>query len=332
MKKIYYDVDCNIETLKNDTIAVIGYGSQGHAQAQNMKDSGLHVIIGLHKNSASIEKAKADGFEVYPVNEASKKATVIEILIPDTIQPKIYKEQIEPHLSDGKALVFSHGFNIHFDLIAPEKKVDVYMIAPKSPGHLLRRMYVEKKGVPSLIAIHQNYTGRAKERALAHAGAIGSGKAGIFETTFQEETETDLFGEQVVLCGGVTSLIKNSFETLVEAGYAPEIAYFECLHELKLIVDLINEGGLEGMRYSISDTAEYGDLTRGHRVVDSHVKNNMQKILNEIQKSKGASFAKEWVKESKNGYPNFHRRRMEEKQHPIEKVGRKLRSMMTWLR
>lgn len=331
MAKIYYDDSTNLSILKNSTIAVLGYGSQGHAQAQNMRDSGFNVIIGLPTNSKSIQKAKEDGFEVLTPFEACKKADIIQVLTPDQTQLQLYKESIEPNLSEGKSLVFSHGFNIHFEVIVPPKNVDVYMVAPKGPGHLVRRVYLEGGGVPSLIAIQQDYTKKAKEKALAHASAIGAGRAGILETTFREETETDLFGEQVVLCGGLTSLIIKGFETLVEAGYDPDIAYFECLHEVKLITDLIYEGGIANMRYSISDTAEYGDLTRGPRVIDEHVKHNMQQILFEIQKDKGAKFAKEWLEESKNGYPNFLKLREQGKAHLIEETGKKLRSMMKFL-
>ncbi|MDH5721546.1 MAG: ketol-acid reductoisomerase [Spirochaetia bacterium] len=331
MANLYYDENCNLDTLKDDVIAVIGYGSQGHAQAQNMKDSGLNVIIGLRSSSSSVEQAKKDGFEVYEPAEAAKKATIIQILAPDTVQAKLFENDIKPNLTAGKALVFSHGFNIHYDCIQPPSDVDVYMVAPKGPGHLVRRVYTEGGGVPSLIAIHQNASGKAKERALAHAMGVGGGRAGILETTFSEETETDLFGEQAVLCGGISHLIQAGFETLTEAGYDPEIAYFECLHETKLIVDLIYEGGLAKMRHSISDTAEYGDLTSGPKVIDSHVKHNMKKVLEAIQKKNGGQFAKEWIAETDAGYPNFERLRKEENNHPIETVGKKLRSMMKWL-
>lgn len=331
MAKIYYDDSTNISTLKDSIIAVLGYGSQGHAQAQNMRDSGLNVIIGLPENSKSAQKAKEDGFEVLNPYEACKKADIIQVLTPDQTQLQLYQESILPNLKEGKALVFSHGFNIHFEVIVPPKNIDVYMVAPKGPGHLVRRVYLEGGGVPALIAIHQNATGKAKERALAHAGAIGAGRAGILETTFRDETETDLFGEQVVLCGGLTSLIMKGFETLVEAGYDPDIAYFECLHEVKLITDLIYEGGIANMRHSISDTAEYGDLTRGPRIIDDHVKQNMKQILSEIQKEKGAKFAKEWLQEAKQGYPNFNKLREEGKKHLIEETGKKLRAMMKFL-
>lgn len=305
MANIYYDDSCDLNLLKGKTIAVIGYGSQGHAQAQNMKDSGLKVIIGLRDGSKSVKEAKEAGFEVFSVAEAAKKADIIQILAPDTIQADMYKADIEPNLTEGKALVFSHGFNIHYDLITPPKNVDVYMVAPKGPGHLVRRVYTEGGGVPCLIAIYQDATGQAKARALAHASGVGGGRAGILETSFREETETDLFGEQVVLCGGVANLIMSGFETLTEAGYDPEIAYFECLHEVKLITDLIYEGGLARMRYSISDTAEYGDYISGPRIIDAGVKARMKDVLTDIQKDKGAAFAKRWMADTKAGYPEY---------------------------
>lgn len=331
MAKLYYDQDCDLNIIKGKTIAVIGYGSQGHAQAQNMKDSGLKVIIGLREGSKSVAEAKQAGFEVFSVSEASQKADIIQILAPDTIQADLYKNDIEPNLKAGKALVFSHGFNIHYDLIKPPADVDVYMVAPKGPGHLVRRVYTQGGGVPCLIAVHQDATKEAHKRALAHAAGVGGGRAGILETSFREETETDLFGEQVVLCGGLSSLIVAGFETLTEAGYDPEIAYFECLHEVKLITDLVYEGGLARMRYSISDTAEYGDYTRGPRIIDADTKKRMKEILNEIQKANGAKFAKEWVAETKAGYPEFKKMREKNATHSIEVVGQKLRSMMKWL-
>ena len=331
MAQIYYDSDCDLSVLKGETIAVIGYGSQGHAQAQNMKDSGLNVLIGLKEGSRSKEQAEKDGFEVLTPSAASERSVIIQILAPDTAQAPLYNQDIRPHLSEGKALVFSHGFNIHYDQINPESNIDVYMVAPKGPGHLVRRVFTEGGGVPSLIAVHQNATGRAKQRALAHASAVGGGRAGILETSFREETETDLFGEQAVLCGGISHLIQTGFETLVEAGYDPEIAYFECLHETKLIVDLIYEGGLAKMRDSISDTAEYGDLTRGPRIIGEDVKAKMKEILSEIKKDQGAAFAKEWIQDTSDGFPRFEKLRAKEKEHPIEKVGGKLRSMMKWL-
>lgn len=331
MAKLFYDEDCNLSVLKNDTVAVIGYGSQGHAQAQNMKETGINVIIGLRPGSSSEQQAKNDGFEVVSPAEAAKKATIIQVLAPDTVQASLFENDIKPGLEKGNALVFSHGFNIHFDEIVPPADIDVYMVAPKGPGHLVRRVFTEGGGVPCLIAIHQNATGNAKERALAHAAGVGGGRAGILETTFKEETETDLFGEQAVLCGGISHLIQAGFETLTDAGYDPEIAYFECLHETKLIVDLIYEGGLAKMRHSISDTAEYGDLTSGPRVIDSHTRQKMKEVLHDIQKDKGAKFAKGWIKETADGYPNFERLRKIENAHPIEKVGSKLRGMMKWL-
>lgn len=331
MANIYYDDSCDLNLLKGKTIAVIGYGSQGHAQAQNMKDSGLKVIIGLRDGSKSVKEAKEAGFDVFSVAEAAKKADIIQILAPDTIQADMYKADIEPNLSEGKALVFSHGFNIHYDLITPPKNVDVYMVAPKGPGHLVRRVYTEGGGVPCLIAIYQDATGQAKARALAHASGVGGGRAGILETSFREETETDLFGEQAVLCGGVANLIMSGFETLTEAGYDPEIAYFECLHEVKLITDLIYEGGLARMRYSISDTAEYGDYISGPRIIDAGVKARMKDVLTDIQKDKGAAFAKRWMADTKAGYPEYKKLKEKNAAHPIEDVGRKLRSMMKWL-
>lgn len=332
MAKLYYDQDCDLDIFKGQVIAIIGYGSQGHAQAQNMKDSGLNVIIGLRSSSSSIEQAKSDGFEVYTPSEAASKAQVIQILVPDTVQDILFENEILPHLSENKSLVFSHGFTIHYDQIVPPKNIDVYMVAPKGPGHLVRRVYAEGGGVPCLIAIHQDASGKAKQKALAHAASVGGGRAGILETTFPEETETDLFGEQAVLCGGISHLIQAGFETLVDAGYDPEIAYFECLHETKLIVDLIYEGGLAKMRDSISDTAEYGDLRSGPRVINSHVKENMRQILEDIQKKHGSRFAKEWIAETKeNKFNDFNDMRQTENNHPIEKVGKKLRSMMKWL-
>ncbi len=330
--KIYYDKDCDPKSLEGLTIAVIGYGSQGHAQAQNLRDSGFNVIIGANPNGKSWERAKNDNFEVFTAEEAAKRADVIQLLVPDTMQPELYKQSIEPHLKEGNSLVFSHGFNIHYEEIIPPNYVDVFMIAPKGPGRLVRKMYEEGKGVPALIAIHQDYTGKAKDKALAYAMGIGAGRAGIIETTFREETETDLFGEQVVLCGGLTSLIMAGFETLIEAGYQPEVAYFECLHEAKLIMDLIYEGGIYYMRQAISDTAKYGDMTRGPRIINKQVREEMKKILDEIQKDKGAKFAKEWIEENKKGRPNFNRMLEESKKHPIEEVGKKLRGMMSWLK
>jgi ketol-acid reductoisomerase len=331
MAKLFYDDSCDLGVLKGKTIAVVGYGSQGHAQAQNMRDSGLNVIIALRDGSSSAAQAKQDGFEVYNVADASKKADIIQILAPDTIQADIYEKDIKPFLTAGKALVFSHGFNIHYDLIVPPKDVDVYMVAPKGPGHLVRRVYTQGGGVPCLIAIYQDATGEAHKRALAQAAGVGGGRSGILETTFPEETETDLFGEQAVLCGGVANLIMLGFETLTEAGYDPEIAYFECLHEVKLITDLIYEGGLARMRFSISDTAEYGDYISGPRIIDAGVKARMKEVLNDIQKAKGGAFAKRWIADTKAGYPEFHKLREKNAAHPIEEVGKKLRGMMKWL-
>jgi ketol-acid reductoisomerase len=328
MVKIYYDQDADLEQLKKKTVAVLGYGSQGHAQAQNLKDSGIPVVVGLHEGSKSRQQAQADGLEVMGVAEAAARAEVIVFLVGDMVQPAVY-EQVKPHLKEGKALVFSHGFNILYGQIVPPENVDIFMVAPKSPGHLLRRMYVEGKGVPALIAVEQDYTGQAQTLTLAYACAIGCTRAGALETTFKEETESDLFGEQVILCGGITALIKASYETLVEAGYQPHVAYFECLNELKLIVDLIYEGGLALMRYSVSDTAEYGDLTRGPRVIDDLVKEEMKQILDEIQTG---AFAREWILENKAGQPVFQSLRRIDKEHPVEKIGAELRAMMPWIK
>ncbi|MHB8917172.1 MAG: ketol-acid reductoisomerase [Desulfocucumaceae bacterium] len=329
MPKMYYDSDADLSILKGKKIAVMGYGSQGHSQAQNLKDSGLDVVVGLRKGSKNWSVAEADGLKVMTVPEAAAAADVIQILLPDEKQGSVYREEIMSHLKPGNSLVFSHGFNIAFHQIVPPADVDVFMIAPKSPGHLLRRMYVEGKGVPALLAIHQDATGNAYRTALAYAKGIGSTRAGVIETTFKEETETDLFGEQTVLCGGVSSLIKAGFETLVEAGYQPEVAYFECLHEMKLIVDLIYEGGMAMMRYSVSDTAEYGDVTRGPRIITDSVKAEMKKILEEIQ---NGSFAKEWMLENQVNRPQFNALVKREKEHQIEKVGAELRAMMPWLK
>lgn len=328
MVKVYYDQDANLSLLEGKTVAVLGYGSQGHAQAQNLQDSGVSVVVGLYEGSKSKEKARADGLKVAGLVEAAAEADIIMFLVDDGVQPEVYR-QVLPQVKEGKALAFSHGFNILYRQIVPPADVDVFMVAPKSPGHLLRRAYVNGQGVPALLAVHQDYTGQAHSLALAYARAIGSTRAGVIETSFQEETETDLFGEQVILCGGVTSLIKASYEMLVEAGYQPHVAYFECLHELKLIVDLLYEGGLAGMRYSISDTAEYGDLTRGPRVIDEHVWENMAEILSEIQ---SGEFAREWILENQAGRPVFNRLREQEKEHSIERVGRELRSMIPWIK
>ncbi|MQL51290.1 ketol-acid reductoisomerase [Desulfofundulus thermobenzoicus] len=329
MVKIYYDQDADLSELQGKTIAVLGYGSQGHAQAQNLKDSGLNVIIGLPETSHSREKAREDGFAVYAPAEAAARADIIQVLVPDEIQARLYKEDIAPHMTAGKALMFSHGFNIHYGQITPPGDVDVFMVAPKGPGHIVRRMYVEGKGVPCLVAVHQNASGRAREMALAYAKGIGGTRAGVFETTFREETETDLFGEQAVLCGGVSELIKAGFDTLVEAGYAPEMAYFECLHEMKLIVDLINEGGLSLMRYSISNTAEYGDYMVGKRIINEETRREMKKVLQEIQ---NGQFARQWILENQANRPMFNAMRRQEAEHPMEKVGAQLRQMMPWLK
>ncbi|HEY8875331.1 MAG TPA: ketol-acid reductoisomerase [Desulfosporosinus sp.] len=329
MAKMYYDVDANLELLKGKVIAVMGYGSQGHSQSQNLKDSGLNVIIGLRPTSARVKRAQEAGFEVMTVSEAAAKADIIQILLPDETQAKIYHDEIEKYVTAGKILVFSHGFNIHYGQIVPPKDVDVIMIAPKSPGHLVRRTYTEGAGVPALIAVHQDASGKAKELALAYAKGIGSTKAGVLETTFGEETETDLFGEQAVLCGGASELVKAGFDTLVEAGYQPEIAYFECLHELKLIVDLMYEGGIGWMRYSVSDTAQYGDMTIGKRIINQETRKEMKKVLEEIQDGR---FAKAWLLESQANRPAFNAMTRIEENHPIEKVGEKLRGMMSWLK
>jgi ketol-acid reductoisomerase len=325
---MYYDKDADKGILTNKTIAIIGFGSQGHAQAQNLRDSGYAVIVAELEGTANYRLALELGFKPVSAAEAAGEADIVQILLPDELQARIYRSDIEKGLKPGKALVFSHGFNIHFGQIRPPKDVDVYMVAPKGPGHLVRRVFESGGGVPSLIAVHQNPTGKAKELALAHACGIGAGRAGIIETTFLEETETDLFGEQVVLCGGLTELIRAGFETLVEAGYQPEIAYFECLHEVKLIVDLIYEGGIANMRSSISDTAEYGDLTVGTRVINEETRLEMKNILAEIQSGK---FAREWILENQAGRPVYNALKRKGEEHLIEKVGKELRAMMTWL-
>ncbi len=327
MAKIYYQQDCNLSLLEGKTIAVIGYGSQGHAHALNAKESGAHVIIGLYEGSKSWAKAEAAGFEVYTAAEAAKKADIIMILINDEKQAKMYKESIAPNLEPGNALMFAHGFAIHFGQIIPPADVDVLMIAPKGPGHTVRSQYQEGRGVPCLIAVHQNATGKAHDIGLAYALAIGGARAGVLQTTFREETETDLFGEQAVLCGGVTALMKAGFETLVEAGYEPESAYFECIHEMKLIVDLINESGFAGMRYSISNTAEYGDYITQSKIITPETKKTMKKILTDIQ---DGTFARNWLLENQIGCPNFNAMRRIESQHQLEKVGAELRKMMSW--
>jgi ketol-acid reductoisomerase len=328
MVEMYYDKDADLKYLEDKVVAVIGYGSQGHAQAQNLKDSGVNTIIGLRKESSSWPIAEEDGFKVYETAEAAAKADVIQILIPDIKQASVFKNDIEPNLEEGNALVFSHGFNIHYDQIVPQADVDVFMVAPKSPGHLVRRLYVDGKGVPGLLAVYQDYTGDAYNYGLAYAKGIGCTHAGVIETTFREETETDLFGEQAVLCGGTTSLVKAGFETLVEAGYQPEIAYFEVLNELKLIVDLMFEGGISTMRDSISDTAQYGDLVVGPKVVDSHVKENMQKALKDIQTGE---FARNWILENQANRPVFNSLTEKDEDSLIEEVGARLRKMMSWI-
>lgn len=327
--KIYYDKDADLNHLKGKKIAIIGYGSQGHAQAQNLRDSGLDVIVSEIEGTENYELALKHGFKPVTASEASKQADIIQILTQDHVQAKLYQEDVKPHLKEGKTLLFSHGFNIHYGQIVPPKNIDVSMIAPKGPGHLVRREFVNGAGVPCLVAIYQDYTKKALQTALAYAKGLGATRAGVIETTFKEETETDLFGEQCVLCGGVSELIKAGFDTLVEAGYQPEIAYFECLHELKLIVDLIYEGGISYMRYSISDTAEYGDLTRGKRIITQKTREEMKKILEEVQ---SGSFAKEWILENQVGRPVFNALRKKEAEHPIEEVGKRLRSMMSWLK
>jgi ketol-acid reductoisomerase len=325
---IYYDRDADASALSGQKIAVLGFGSQGHAHALNLKDSGHDVTVGLREGSSSVAKAREGGLSVKPIGEAVAEADVVMVLLPDTSQAKVYAEEIAPNLKAGDMLMFAHGFNIHFGTIEPPADVDVTMIAPKGPGHLVRRTYEQGIGTPALVAIHRDATGKALQRALAYAGAIGCARAGVIETTFEEETETDLFGEQTILCGGTSALVRSAFETLVDAGYQPEIAYFECLHELKLIVDLMYEGGLSWMRYSVSDTAEYGDYTRGPRVVDDATREEMRRILEEIR---GGAFAKEWVGEADAGFPNFLRMRQEARSSRLEEVGRELRRMMPWL-
>src|SRR5689334_8877895 len=327
--KVYTDKDADLSVLKNKTLAVLGFGSQGHAHALNLKESGLKVIIGLYEGSKSIEVAREKGFEVVPTGEAVKRADVIFVALPDTKQAKAYEKDIAPNLSKGKTLLFSHGFSIHFKTIVPPKNVDVILVAPKGPGHIVRRQYVEGKGVPALIAIYQNASGQAKKTALAWAKGIGGTRAGVIETTFKEETETDLFGEQTVLCGGASALIQAGYETLVEAGYQPEMAYFECLHELKLIVDLMNEAGISGMRFSISETGKWGHVSVGPRLIDASVKMRMKAALNDIRSGK---FAKGWVKEYQTGYKRYNALLKKGERHSIEKVGARLRSLMPWMK
>ena len=328
MAKMFYEKDTNLGLLQGKKVAVIGFGSQGHAHALNLHESGVDVVVGLYEGSKSRDKVKEAGLEVATTAEAAKKADIIMILVPDEKQAKLYREEIAPYLEEGNALVFAHGFNIHFKQIVPPSNVDVFMIAPKGPGHMVRRTYTEGSGVPCLIAVEQDYSGKAKDLALAYANGIGGARAGVLETTFKHETETDLFGEQAVLCGGVTALIKAGFETLVEAGYAPENAYFECMHEMKLIVDLMYQGGMAAMRYSISDTAEYGDYVTGSRIITDETKKEMKQVLTEIQ---DGTFAKKWLLENQVGRPTFNAMRRMEAEHPIEKVGKELREMMSWI-
>jgi ketol-acid reductoisomerase len=328
MAKMYYDADADMELLRGKKIAVIGYGSQGHAHALNLKESGLEVIVGLYKGSPSWSKAEEDGLTVMETEQAAREADFIMMLVPDEKQAKLYKEAIEPNLKAGDTLMFAHGFNIHYGQITPPDYVDVSMVAPKGPGHTVRSQYQEGRGVPCLIAVYQDASGKAKENALAYAAGIGGTRAGVLETTFKEETETDLFGEQAVLCGGVTELIKAGFETLVEAGYQPESAYFECLHEMKLIVDLMYQGGMSYMRYSISDTAEFGDYCSGKRIITEETRKEMKKILQEIQ---DGTFARKWILENQANRPSFRAMRQREQNHPIEKVGKELRKMMPWI-
>jgi ketol-acid reductoisomerase len=326
--RIYYEDDADLDFFKNKKVAIVGFGSQGHAHALNLRDSGVEVIVAQRPGGPNYAAALKAGFEPVSAGEAASRADVVQMLVQDNLQARLYREDISPHMKKGKTLLFSHGFNIHYGQIVPAPDIDVIMIAPKGPGHLVRREYEKGAGVPSLVAVHQDASGQALACALAYAKGIGATRAGVIETTFQEETETDLFGEQAVLCGGVSALVKAGFDTLVEAGYQPEIAYFECLHELKLIVDLFYEGGISYMRYSVSDTAEYGDLTRGGRLIDEEVRLEMRQILEEVQ---SGEFAREWILENQAGRPVFNALRRREAEHPIEEVGRKLRSMMGWL-
>lgn len=330
MTKVYYEADADLDLIKNKKIAVLGFGSQGHAHSLNLKDSGCDVIVGLYEGSKSWAKAEAEGLKVATVDQAVEAADIIMVALPDEVQKRVYENSIKKGLRKSKTLMFAHGFNIHFSQIVPPPDVDVAMVAPKSPGHMMRDLFRDKGiGVPALVAVYQDVSGQAKQVALAYAKGIGSTRTGVLETTFAEETETDLFGEQAVLCGGVTALIKTGFETLVEAGYQPDLAYFECLHELKLIVDLIYEGGLSRMRFSVSDTAEYGDYTAGPRVIDERVRDNMRKILAEIQ---DGTFARNWILENQAGRPAFNAMRRKDDNHQIEIVGRQLRDMMPWLK
>ena len=327
--KIYYDADADLGKFKGKKVAIIGYGSQGHAQALNLRDCGVQVIVAELRDTANYKLAKKHGFKPVTAVKASSQAEIVQILAQDNVQAQLYREEVAPHMTKGKTLVFSHGFNIHFGQIVPATHLDVVMIAPKGPGHLVRSEYEKGAGVPSLVAIHQDASGRALETALAYAKGIGATRAGVIHTTFKEETETDLFGEQAVLCGGVSELVKAGFDTLVEAGYQPEIAYFECLHELKLIVDLFYQGGISYMRYSVSDTAEYGDYTRGRRIISDETREEMREILAEVQ---SGEFAREWILENQAGRPVYNALRKMESEHPIEEVGAKLRAMMPWLK
>ncbi|NWF66241.1 MAG: ketol-acid reductoisomerase [Campylobacterales bacterium] len=326
---VYYDKDCDLSIIKSKKVAMIGFGSQGHAHAENLRDSGVEVVVGLKKNGSSWKKAEAKGFTVLEVSEAVKVADVIMILLPDETQATVYANEIAPNLKDGATIAFGHGFNIHYGRITPAKNINVMMVAPKAPGHTVRSEFVKGGGIPDLIAIHQDPSGNTKELALSYASAVGGGRTGIIETTFKDETETDLFGEQAVLCGGVSALIQAGFETLVEAGYPEEMAYFECLHEMKLIVDLIFEGGIADMRYSISNTAEYGDMVSGPRVINEESKKAMREVLKEIQNGK---FAKDFILEGQAGYPRMNAERNNLKAHPIEVTGRRLREMMPWIK
>tara|TARA_B100000686_G_C16780704_1_gene971681 strand:+ start:400 stop:1398 length:999 start_codon:yes stop_codon:yes gene_type:complete len=328
MTKIFYESDANLDILNDKTVGVLGYGSQGHAHALNLKDSGINVMVGLYEGSKSWAAAEAEGLSVGSALETARKSDIIMMLVPDHSMSTVYKESVQPELTSGKTLMFAHGFNIHYQTIVPPKTVDVSMVAPKAPGHRVREVFQKKAGVPGLLAIHQDVSGMAHEIGMAYAKGVGCTRAGVLETTFKEETETDLFGEQSVLCGGVTALIKAAFETLIEGGYQPESAYFECMHELKLIVDLLYQGGMEYMRYSVSDTAEYGDYSRGPVVIDDQVKKNMKKVLETIQ---DGTFAREWIAENDEGRPRFNQLRKENSQHPIEEVGKELRGMMSFL-
>lgn len=326
--KVYYDKDANLKILNGKTVAVLGYGSQGHAHALNLKDSGVSVVIGLHEGSKSRAVAQKDGFEVYTVAEAAKRADIIMFLMPDHLQADLYNNEVAPNMKDGAVLAFAHGFAIHYEQVVPAKGNDVFMIAPKGPGHIVRRMYTEGKGVPALVAVYQDASGKAMDIALAYGSGIGAGRSGIIQTTFKEETESDLFGEQAVLCGGVSELIKAGFETLVEAGYQPEVAYFECLHEMKLIVDMIFEGGISWMRYSVSDTAKYGDSVVGKRIIDENTRQTMKEVLADIQ---NGAFAKDWILENRAGRPKMKRWVKNERSQLIEEVGKDLRGMMSWM-